>query len=67
MAFRTRGGYATSLMLAANDVYAEPVSLEWGEAANLLLVGTTASEMLHVTGVRAGETVLVTGHPEPSV
>ena len=61
MAFRTRGGYATSLTLPAKDVYAKPVSLEWGEAANLLLVGTTASEMLHVTGVRAGETVLVHG------
>ena len=61
LAFRTRGGYATSLTLPAKDVYAKPVSLEWGEAANLLLVGTTASEMLHVTGVTAGETVLVHG------
>ena len=61
MGFRTRGGCATSLTLPAKDVYAKPVSLEWGEAANLLLVGTTASEMLDVTGVRAGETVLVHG------
>ena len=61
MAFRTRGGYATSLTLPAKDVYAKPVSLEWGAAANLLLAGTTASEMLHVTGVTARETVLVHG------
>lgn len=61
LAFRVRGGYATSLTVPARDVYAKPQSLGWGEAANLLLAGTTASEMLHVTGVEAGETVLVHG------
>lgn len=61
LAFRVRGGYSTSLTVAAKDVYAKPASLGWSEAANLLLAGTTASEMLHVTGVKAGETVLVHG------
>jgi len=35
--------------------------LSWAEAANLLLAGCTAAEMLHVTGVAAGETIVVHG------
>lgn len=61
LAFRVRGGYATSLTVPARDVYLKPASLGWGEAANLLLAGTTASEMLHVTSVSGGETILVHG------
>ncbi len=61
LAFRTRGGWATELTLPARAVYAKPATLSWEEAANLLLAGTTAAEMLHVTGVVAGETVLVHG------
>jgi len=55
------GGYATALTVAAADVFAKPARLGWAEAANLLLVGTTAAEMLAVTGVADGETVLVHG------
>jgi NADPH2:quinone reductase len=61
LAFRIRGGWATELTVAARDVFAKPTSLSFGEAANLLLVGCTASEMLHVTGVSEGETILVHG------
>lgn len=61
LAFRIGGGWATDVTVAASDVFAKPTALSFGEAANLLLAGTTAAEMLHVTGVGAGETILVHG------
>ncbi len=61
VAFRIRGGWATELTVPAKDVLAKPVGLGWAEAANLLLAGSTAAEMLHVTGCTAGETVLAHG------
>ena len=61
LAFRISGGYAERVTVAAADVFAKPPGLDHPSAANLLLAGTTAAEMLHVTGVRAGETVVVHG------
>jgi NADPH:quinone reductase len=61
LAFRIRGGYATEVTVPASTVFARPPSLAPEEAANLLLAGTTAAEMLHVTGVREGDTVLLHG------
>jgi len=61
LAFRISGGWATEVTVAARDVFTKPASLSFGEAANLLLAGCTASEMLHVTDVGAGDTVLVHG------
>lgn len=61
LAFRVRGGWATELTIPARDVFAKPPTLSFEQAANLLLAATTASEMLHVTRVREGETVLVHG------
>lgn len=61
VAFRIQGGYATEVTVPAKDVFAKPPRLTDEEAANLLLVGTTAAQMLSVTGVRAGETILVHG------
>lgn len=61
LAFRIVGGWATDVTVPARDVFAKPPSLSFGEAANLLLAGCTASEMLHVTGVGAGDVVLVHG------
>lgn len=61
LAFRVRGGWASVLNVPAADVFTKPASLSFPEAANLLLAGTTASEMLHVVGASAGETVLVHG------
>jgi NADPH2:quinone reductase len=58
IAFRVRGGYATELTVPAEKVFAKPTTLSHPEAANLLLVGTTAAEMLAVTGVAPGETIL---------
>ena len=59
IAFRVAGGYASVLTVPAVDVFAKPPGLEHAAAANLLLAGTT--EMLHVTSVTAGETVVVHG------
>jgi NADPH:quinone reductase-like Zn-dependent oxidoreductase len=61
LAFRVAGAYATALTLSAEDVFAKPANLTFPEAANLLLAGATAAEMLHVTGVHSGDTVLVHG------
>lgn len=61
VAFRVRGGYATELTVPAEKVFAKPSTLTHPEAANLLLVGTTAAEMLFVTGAAPGETILLHG------
>jgi NADPH2:quinone reductase len=61
LAFRISGGYTSRLTVPARDVWAKPAGIEHAAAANLLLAGTTAAEMLHVTGVAAGETVVVHG------
>lgn len=61
LAFRVAGGWATELTVPAADVFAKPASLSFPEAANLLLAGCTAAEMLHVTHAEQGETVLVHG------
>jgi NADPH:quinone reductase-like Zn-dependent oxidoreductase len=61
LAFRVAGGWATEVTVPAKDVFAKPPSLPFEQAANLLLAGSTAAEMLHVTGVAEGETILVHG------
>jgi NADPH:quinone reductase len=61
LAFRISGGWATEVTVPAKDVFAKPASIPVEQAANLLLAGSTASEMLHVTGVAEGDTILVHG------
>ena len=61
LAFRISGGYASALTVPAKDVFARPTNLSPAEAANLLLVGTTAAEMLDVVHAQGGETVLLHG------
>lgn len=61
VAFRIAGGWATELTVAARDVFAKPASIDFDQAASLLLAGTTASEMLYRTGVSQGETIVVHG------
>lgn len=61
VAFRIAGGYATEVIVPAADVFAKPPRLDDPAAANLLLAGSTASQMLHTVGVRAGETIIVHG------
>jgi NADPH2:quinone reductase len=61
LSFRVRGGYSSRLTVPAGDVFAKPEALDHSAAANLLLAGTTAAEMLHVTAAVAGETILLHG------
>ncbi len=55
------GGYTTVLTTSASSVFAKPSTLTFPEAANLLLVGTTAADLLHTSGAKQGETVLLHG------
>ena len=59
VAFRVQGAYATEISVPARDVFAKPASLSHAQAANLLLAGTTAAEMIQVTRVADGDTVLL--------
>jgi NADPH:quinone reductase len=61
VAFQIMGGYASAVTVRASDIFLKPAALSFPEAANLLLVGTTAAEMLHVTGVAGGDVVLLHG------
>jgi NADPH:quinone reductase-like Zn-dependent oxidoreductase len=61
LAYRVAGGYASALNASAQDVFAKPARLSFPEAANLVLVGATAAEMLDATGVAGGDTVLLHG------
>ncbi len=61
VAFRVQGGYATEMTVDAAKVFHKPEPLSHPEAANLLLTGTTAAEMLHVVAAKPGETILLHG------
>ncbi|WP_295011400.1 NADP-dependent oxidoreductase [uncultured Microbacterium sp.] len=61
VAFRVQGGYATRLTISAAKAFRKPVPLSHAEAANLLLAGTTAAELLDRARAVAGETVLLHG------
>jgi NADPH2:quinone reductase len=61
LAFRIVGGYASEVTVAAKDVFAKPANLGFPEAANLLLAGTTAAEMLDIASVEQGDTILLHG------
>jgi len=55
------GGYTTAITTSAASTFAKPSTLTFAEAANLLLVGTTAADLLHASGAQRGETVLLHG------
>jgi len=59
--FRARGAYASNLVVGAEAVMPKPEALSFEEASGLMLTGTTAVHALHVTGVGAGDTVVVHG------
>ena len=61
IAAQISGGYATQVRVKASDVFAKPATLPFPDAAGLILAGSTASELVHMTGVRAGDTVLIHG------
>lgn len=61
LAFRITGGYATDVTVPAKNVFAKPADLGFPEAANLLLAGSTAAEMLAVVDAATGETIVLHG------
>jgi NADPH:quinone reductase len=61
VASQITGGYTTAITVPASSVFAKPTTLSFAEAASLLLVATTAADLLHVSGAREGETVLLHG------
>jgi NADPH:quinone reductase-like Zn-dependent oxidoreductase len=61
IAFRVRGGFASEITVPAQKVLRKPAALTHSEAANLLLAGTTAAEMLEVVHAVPGETLLLHG------
>jgi NADPH:quinone reductase len=61
VAFQILGGYASAITVPAADVFAKPGPLSFAQAANLLLTGTTAAELLATAAVTEGDTVLLHG------
>jgi NADPH:quinone reductase len=61
IAAQITGGCATQVRVKASDVFAKPATVPFPEAAGLILAGSTASDLLHVTAVGAGDTVLIHG------
>jgi NADPH:quinone reductase-like Zn-dependent oxidoreductase len=59
--YRAPGAYASHLVVEADVVVPKPQALTFEEAAGLMLAGTTAVHALRVTGVAAGDTVVVHG------
>ncbi|WIB59140.1 NADP-dependent oxidoreductase [Curtobacterium sp. MCLR17_007] len=61
LAFRVSGGWTEELTVPAADVFAKPASLDFPQAANLLLAGTTAADVIRVTRASGRDTVLLHG------
>jgi NADPH2:quinone reductase len=61
IAFEVSAGYSSALIAPAADVFSKPTSLTFAQAANLLLVGTTAAETLDAVALSGGETLLLHG------
>lgn len=61
IAFRVSGGYTGELTVPATKVFAKPTTLTHPAAANLLLAGATAAELVELSGAGSGDTVLLHG------
>jgi NADPH:quinone reductase len=61
IAAQISGGYATRVRVKADNVFAKPAKLSFAEASGLILAGSTAAELLDVTGVGPDDTVLLHG------
>jgi NADPH:quinone reductase len=61
LAFRISGGYSSAVTVPAKDVFLKPATVPFPEAANLLLAGATAADMLEVAKVTTDDTVLLHG------
>jgi NADPH:quinone reductase-like Zn-dependent oxidoreductase len=58
---RVDGGYADLVTADGHAVVARPPTLDWPQAAGLLLGGATAAHTISATAVSSGDTVLVHG------
>jgi NADPH:quinone reductase-like Zn-dependent oxidoreductase len=61
IAFRVSGGYAAELVVPAQALVPKPPTLDWPQAAGLMVTGAAAWHALAATGVSAGDTVLIHG------
>ena len=61
LAYRVFGGYATRLVVPADDVFLKPENLSFEEASGLLLVGVTAVHALTRVQATSGDVILVHG------
>ncbi len=61
IAYRILGGYATELVVPVSSVIPKPSAVSFEQASGLMLTGVTAWHALTVTGVGAGDTVLIHG------
>ena len=61
IAFRVFGGYATRLVVPAEDAFLKPANLSFEEASGLLLVGVTAVHALTRVQAKRGDLILVHG------
>jgi NADPH2:quinone reductase len=61
VAYPVVGGYAEDVTVPATSVLPKPRPLDWAQAANLLLVGVTATHLLEATQVARGDRVLIHG------
>lgn len=61
LAFRLSGGYTDSITVLGKDVFAKPSNIDFPAAANLFLAGTTAADMMRVTNVKEGDTIVIHG------
>jgi NADPH2:quinone reductase len=59
--FRLQGAYASSLVVRAAALVPKPATLDWAQAAGLMLTGATAVHALTAIDAGAGDTVLVHG------
>jgi NADPH:quinone reductase len=61
IAYRAPGAYAAELVVPGGAVVPKPATLDWAQAAGLMVTGVAAWHLLVATSVGAGDTVLVHG------
>ena len=61
IAYRAPGAYAAELVVPGTALVPKPATLDWAQAAGLMLTGVTAWHLLTVTDVQQGDTVLIHG------
>jgi len=61
IAYPIHGAYAAQVIAPASSVVPKPSAVSFEQAAGFLLIGTTAAHAIHVTGIGAGDTVVVHG------